>query len=144
MKSALPRVIAFALAAGIAAGPLAAAQQTPTQQLPSSTPPGVTSPSANNTRTNKRDRNDMSPTSGSQSNASSDIDVTANVRQAIVHDDSLSIDAHNVKIISRKGVVELRGPVDSAKKKARIGQLASSVAGITRVDNKLDIATGKH
>lgn len=150
MKPALSRVIVFALAAGMAAAaPLAAAQQTstqqtPAQQLPGSTPAGVTSPSATDTRMNKRDRNDMSPTSGSQSNARGDIKVTAGVRKAIVHDDSLSMDAHNIKIITRKGVVVLRGPVKSAQEKTRIGQLAAGVQGVARVDNQLDIATNKH
>jgi hyperosmotically inducible periplasmic protein len=74
-----------------------------------------------------------------QPNAS--VDLVAQVRKAIVGDDNLSMQAHNVKVVVDHGVVTLRGPVASASEKARVGQLAAGVRGVTRVDNQLDIAT---
>jgi len=39
------------------------------------------------------------------------------IRKAVVADQSLSTDAHNVKIIARHGKVTLKGPVDSDQEK---------------------------
>lgn len=146
MKSALPRVIVAALAAAIATGAMAAAPQTAAaQQTAAHTPPAVTSPAADNTRLNKRDRNDNAPTSGAQSNAKADIKLAAAVRKAIVHDSSLSVKAHNVKVITTGGgMVLLRGPVNGAQEKTRVGQVVQGVAGVTQVDNQLDIDTPTH
>lgn len=138
MKPALPSLAAAALVSALAASSAALAQQsTPTDQP-------VNSQDADNTRTNKRDRNHQSTLPTEQSNASSAVDLVANVRQAIVGDDSLSVKAHNVKVIANGGVVTLRGPVASAQEKARVEQLASSVRGVQRVDNRLDIATDEN
>jgi osmotically-inducible protein OsmY len=138
MKPALPSLAAAALVSALAASSAAMAQQsTPTDQP-------VNSQDADNTRTNKRDRNHESTLPTEQSNASSAVDLVANVRQAIVGDDSLSIEAHNVKVIANGGVVTLRGPVASAQEKARVEQLASSVRGVQRVDNRLDIETDEN
>ena len=56
-------------------------------------------------------------------------------------DKSLSTNAHNVKIITTGGVVTLRGPVKSAAEKDTIGAKAQQTAGVTRVDNQLEIAS---
>lgn len=93
-----------------------------------------------NTRVNKRDRSHETVTPTDQSNDKADIRVAADVRSAIVKDKSLSTKAHNVKIVANGGVVVLRGPVASADEKAKVEKLASSVAGVTRVDNQLDVA----
>jgi hyperosmotically inducible protein len=58
-----------------------------------------------------------------------------------VHDDGLSVKAHNVKVVANNGVVTLRGPVANAQEKARVEQDAARVSGVSRVDNQLDIAT---
>jgi osmotically-inducible protein OsmY len=75
-----------------------------------------------------------------QPNNKADIDVAASVRSAIVDDKSLSMKAHNVKLVASSGVVVLRGPVASADEKARVAKIARAVAGVNRVDNQLDIA----
>lgn len=134
MKLALPSLVAVGLVSALAASPGAMAQQSAPEHP-------VTSQDADNTGTNKRDRDDRNLTPMEQSNASSDVDLVANVRQAIVGDDSLSVKAHNVKIFAKDGAVTLRGPVASAQEKARVQQLASGVRGVNRVDNRLDIET---
>ena len=48
-------------------------------------------------------------------------------------------DAHNVKVITSGGVVTLRGPVKSQQEKAAIDAKAKQVAGVTRVDNFLEV-----
>ena len=42
-----------------------------------------------------------------------DRELTAKIRRSVIADKSLSIYAHNVKIISRDGIVTLKGPVRS-------------------------------
>ena len=95
---------------------------------------------ADNSGKNVRDRNGA-PTSGDQSNAKSDVAITQEIRKAVVADKTLSTNAHNVKIITADGVVTLRGPVKSAAEKATIGAKAQQAAGVTRVDNQLEIAS---
>ena len=56
-----------------------------------------------------------------------------------MHDDSLSMTAKNVKIITENGVVTLRGPVKSAEEKAKIAQLAQSAAGEAKIENQLEV-----
>lgn len=116
----------------ITAAPLAFAQQS----APST---AVSSPSADNTRMNQRDRSSdtMKPTD--QPNDRADIKVAAAVRRAIVKDKSLSMKAHNVKLVAAGGVVTLRGPVTNAAEKARVESIAAAVHGVTRVDNQLDV-----
>ena len=96
---------------------------------------------ADNSGKNVRDRKDGTKTSGDQSNAKADVAITQEIRKAVVADKSLSTNAHNVKIITTDGVVTLRGPVKSAAEKATIGAKAQQVAGVTRVDNQLEIAS---
>ncbi len=95
---------------------------------------------ADNSARNVADRKDSAVTSGDQSNAQADLDATQIIRKAVVADDSLSTNAQNVKIITSRGVVTLRGPVANAEEKANIGRIAQNVAGVTRVDNLIEIA----
>lgn len=108
-------------------------------QPPAAAP--VASPSADNTKLNQRDKahETMKPTD--QPNNRTDIKLAAAVRRAIVKDKSLSIMAHNVKLVAASGVVTLRGPVHSEDEKAKVGQCAASVPGVSNVDNQLDVKT---
>lgn len=96
---------------------------------------------ADNSGKNVRDRKDGAPTSGDQSNTKSDVAITQEIRKAVVADKSLSTNAHNVKIITANGIVTLRGPVKSAEEKATIEAKAKQAAGVSRVDNQLEIAS---
>ena len=94
---------------------------------------------ADDTGRNVRDRARDAPTAGQQSNNSDDVRITREIRQAVVEDDSLSTNAHNVKIITVKGVVTLRGPVKSADERTRIGSLAQHVSGVKKINNQIEI-----
>jgi hyperosmotically inducible protein len=94
---------------------------------------------ADNTARNERDRNSEIPTPGDQAQNKKDLELAANIRKAIVSDDSLSTNAHNVKIITSNGVVTLRGPVKSQQEKAAIEAKAKSVAGVSSVNNMLEV-----
>jgi osmotically-inducible protein OsmY len=68
-------------------------------------------------------------TADQQSAHKSDTDITRDIRRSIVSDKSLSTYAHNVKIITQKGAVTLKGPVNSAEEKQTIAAKAAEVAG---------------
>jgi osmotically-inducible protein OsmY len=93
-----------------------------------------------NSGVNVRDRNDATKTSGDQSESEADRTISQNIRQAVVADDSVSINGKNVKIITAEGVVTLRGPVKSENEKTNIGAKAQQIAGVKKVDNQLEIA----
>ena len=68
-----------------------------------------------------------------------DLQISQDIRKAIVADDSLSLDAHNVKVITAAGVVTLRGPVKSEQEKTAIEAKAKQVAGVNRIDSFLEV-----
>ena len=98
-----------------------------------------TATDADNTARNSRDRDGATQTAGDQAENETDRKISANVREAVVADNSLSMNAHNVKIITKDGVVTLRGPVKTAGEKTSVAAKAQKVAGVKRVDNRLEI-----
>jgi hypothetical protein len=95
---------------------------------------------ADNSGKNARDNTEAALTPGDQSNSEADIKITQSIRKAVTDDDSLSVNAHNVKIITNGGVVTLRGPVKSEQERASIAAKAQQVSGVTRVNNQLEVA----
>jgi len=65
--------------------------------------------------------------------------VRQTIRKAVVDNDSLSTNAHNVKIITVDGAVTLRGPVKTAEEKATVEALAQKASGVKSVDNQLEV-----
>lgn len=100
---------------------------------------GQTTPKADNTTMNSRDKGGGTLTPQQQTNRISDRELLAAVRRAVVGDKSLSTSGHNVKILATDSVVTLRGPVRSVEEKTRIEKLAQDVAGVTSVENQLDV-----
>src|SRR5262245_66652918 len=72
---------------------------------------------ADNTARNARDSNGKTVTPTDQSENEGDRAITQRVRKAVVDNDALSSNAHNVKIVTANGVVTLRGPVNTAQEK---------------------------
>jgi hyperosmotically inducible protein len=95
-------------------------------------------PNADNTAKNVRDRDDQTETATDQSNDPADVKMTAAIRKMVVADDSLSMMAKNVKIITVGGVVTLRGPVETDKEKAAIESHAKH-AGAKNITNELEV-----
>ena len=93
-----------------------------------------------NTGRNERDRRDAALTPMDQSNDPKDLELTQQIRKAVVADDQLSTNAHNVKIIAAEGVVTLRGPVNSADEKAKVEATAERIAGANKVRSQLEVA----
>jgi hypothetical protein len=93
---------------------------------------------ADNTKVNTRDRKD-SLTPMDQSNSAAQIEVTANIRKGIMGDKTISFNGKNVKIITVGTRVTLRGPVKSSKERTAIEGIAKRTAGVSDVDNQLEI-----
>lgn len=110
----------------------------PAPQTPS-TPRATTTPDADNTARNKRDVDEAAKTPMDQGQTASDVKITAEIRRAVMEDKGMSMNAQNCKIITDKGGVTLRGPVDTQAEKDRIGAIAKGVAGVTSVDNQLEV-----
>jgi osmotically-inducible protein OsmY len=94
---------------------------------------------ANNTATNQRDRSGETKTSGDQSNTSDDLQITQAIRRGLMKDDNLSSDAKNIKVITANGQVTLRGPVNNAREKTKVEQIAKSAAGGAQIVDQLDV-----
>ena len=136
-------VLACALPLLIACGTNGSTRAERAGTAPAASPAPTTPYQPDNTGVNERDRNDATLTPGDQAETENDRTITRDIREAIVGDDSLSIVAENVKIITVNGVVTLRGPVRDANEKTLIASKAQSIAGVTRVDNQLEIIPGQ-
>jgi osmotically-inducible protein OsmY len=82
-----------------------------------------------NTAVNKRDRNAGEVTADQQKENTADQELTAQIRQSVMADESLSTNAQNIKIISQNGAVTLKGPVDSESERRSIVAKAIAVTG---------------
>ncbi len=78
-----------------------------------------------------------------QSETSSAIRITAAIRRAIMDDKNMSVAAQNCTIIAEDtGVVTLRGVITNQGERDAIEAKARAVAGVTRIDNQLEIKPG--
>ncbi len=91
-----------------------------------------------NTEINIRDKDNKTLTPEDQKETEGDINITAVIRQAAVNNESLSVNAHNIKIITRNGVVTLRGPVESEAEKNKLQDIARQTPGVMQVNNELE------
>jgi hyperosmotically inducible protein len=120
------------LSACLSASPLPRQDQDNAQQ-----------PAPDNSKTNKRDRDKVSPTADQQKTNPTDRELTRKIRVALHQDKSLSTYAHNIKIVTQDGRVTLRGPVRSDEEKASIEAKAAEIAGPGNVTNELEVAAPK-
>lgn len=100
--------------------------------------PMVQDGDASNTGINKRDRGDKTLTPMDQMNNPSDLKITQEIRQALMKDE-FSMDAKNIKVISRNGTVTLRGPVKTAAELEQINVLVKAMPGVKSIDNQLQV-----
>lgn len=98
-------------------------------------PHALRAQAADNTAQNKN----ATPTADNESNAKSDRTTTARIRRALIHDKTLSLDAHNVKIIVRNGNVTLKGPVASQQEKQKVLADAGTVVATAKVNDELTV-----
>jgi hyperosmotically inducible protein len=115
------------------------------QQAPAtpSQPGGSDPTNVDNTKRNSSEQNKNTDTAEKQSNSKDDLALTQKIRQAVMKDDSLSMNAKNVKIIAQDGKITLKGPVESQQEKDTIGAEAGEIAGKDKVDNQLEVKAAK-
>lgn len=111
-----------------------------TNRTASAAPAGTASTRPDNSDVNERDRARSAVTPMDQGESEADRTITQQIRQAVMKDGSLSFTAKNVKIITLNRKVTLRGPVKSAAERTSIEAAAKKVAGVTSVENQLEIA----
>jgi len=80
-----------------------------------------------------------SKTADQQQENTSDRELTAKIRRAVISDKSLSTYGHNVKIIVTGGAVTLKGPVHSEEEKQSIAAKAGEVVGQGKVTNQITV-----
>jgi len=97
------------------------------------------SPHGDNSVRNKIHDGDTAVSAEEQSNDKGDVEITRKIRQGIVKDKSLSTNAHNVKIITVKGSVVLKGPVSNNDEKLKVEQTAAAVAGKEKVVSEIEV-----
>jgi len=95
---------------------------------------------ADNTRINERDKSRSEATADQQKESASDRALTQEIRKSILRDRSLSVYAHNVKIITQDGNVVLKGPVRSVPEKKAVEAKAIAIAGEDRVSSQIQVA----
>jgi hyperosmotically inducible protein len=93
---------------------------------------------ADDTANNVRDRDGKTLTPMDQSSDPKDIEITRQIRKAVMADDSLSTTAKNIKIITIDGTATLRGPVESSSERLNIGKKANVIAP-GKVNNQLEV-----
>ncbi|MEO6828276.1 MAG: BON domain-containing protein [Acidobacteriaceae bacterium] len=90
---------------------------------------------------NSAQNKDRSHTADQQSNKKSDLAITRKIRRSVIADKSLSTYAHNVKIITRHGMVTLKGPVASEEEKQAVVSKAESIVAADKVNNQITVDT---
>lgn len=125
---------------GVFAAAIAMATMVSASHAGEAASPAAAHRSADDTGRNVRDGDGETLTADKQSNDGRDVELTRQVRQAIVKNGKLSTNAHNVKIITNDGVVTLRGPVASAEEKRIVAKMAEKIDGVDKVDDQLEIA----
>lgn len=74
-----------------------------------------------------------------QGTSEADQNLTRKIRRDLMSDDSLSVYAQNVTIVTRDGVVTLQGQVRSEREKSVIQEKARKTAGVSKVVARLDV-----
>jgi len=136
-KLTMPKLLglsALILTAGLTAAGTAGAEQSTAMTLAAKS-------DVEDTGRNVRDKDNKTVTPQKQKSTRGDLKITSAIRKAIVKQKSLSVNAHNVKIITRNGMVTLRGPVENSAEKTELQAIAEKVKGVTQVDNQLEPKT---
>jgi hypothetical protein len=111
---------------------------TPVTPADTTRPSSATAP--DNTAINERDASGATKTPIDQDENQADVSTTAKIRQRILDQEDLSINARNAKVMTQGGKVTLRGPVEDQGEKDTLDRIARDVAGDANVDNQLEIA----
>ena len=96
-------------------------------------------PADNSGRNLSEDGRELTPLD--QGNSTTDITITSTIRASLSDRQDLSINAKNIKIITRDGVVTLRGVVADQRERDIVLKIAGTAADAQRVDDHLDMTS---
>lgn len=106
--------------------------------------PSTASPTTDSYSESKESRSlpgtDTAMTAENQGRTKSDMEMTRMIREKITANEELSIGAQNIKIITNKGRVTLKGTVANAAEKQEVEAIARGVAGQDSVINQTVIS----
>ncbi|MBF0206914.1 MAG: BON domain-containing protein [Oligoflexia bacterium] len=68
-----------------------------------------------------------------------DVQLTRQIRQKLTSDDSLSTSAKNIKIITLRDTVTLKGKLKSQEEIDRVVSIAKELAGSKKIRNKIEL-----
>jgi hyperosmotically inducible protein len=103
---------------------------------------GFANVESDNSAINKRDKkNDYALTADKQGASKADIRISSEIRKSLLSDNSLSLYAQNIKIITVNGLVTLKGPVKTLMEQKSLTDKAKNVAGVSKVVNQTDLMT---
>jgi osmotically-inducible protein OsmY len=125
-------------ACGLCVGMLIACEQRRMDDV-STTRNEAKAVAADNALKNQRDVEGNKPTPIDQGNGEAEVEVTRLIRQEVLAQPNFSVNAQNVKIITQKDAVTLRGPVENSTEKATIERIARSQAGVNQVVSELEV-----
>src|SRR5579885_1169571 len=120
MKNLISKSVLALGASGIMLMAQSTTPQNPQQRTPRSTEPS-------------------SQTTPSGSHTSSDSQMAAKVRQALMDDQAIGTTAHNVHVSSHNGMVTLKGKVNSESEKDAIISKAKQVAGDSNIKDEITV-----
>lgn len=93
-----------------------------------------------NSSRNTRERDAAEKNPADQKGTPADIAITQKIRRALMDDKDLSTYAHNIKIITQDGMVNLKGPVRTTEEKKSCEDKAVAVVGVEKVKSQLEVA----
>lgn len=96
---------------------------------------------AENTGVNNRDRSSQDWTADEQGQSKSDLKITQDVRKAVLDQGSVSMYAKNIKLITKDGMVTLKGTVTSVEERIMIENIASKVSGVNGIQNEIKVVS---
>ncbi|KYG63636.1 hypothetical protein AZI86_12455 [Bdellovibrio bacteriovorus] len=70
-----------------------------------------------------------------------DTELTRSIREQIVADQNLSMRAKNITIISKNGLVTLKGAVATNQEQSRVEEIAKKSSGTKSVVNQTEVST---
>jgi len=70
-----------------------------------------------------------------------DQELAQRVSETLRQDDTLAMAAQNITVLANNGTVTLRGSVGSEQEKNDLAAKAQEVAGVTQVNNELEVSS---
>jgi osmotically-inducible protein OsmY len=81
----------------------------------------------------------QAPSPQDQSDKKEDVELTRKIREEITQHTKLSMNAKNVKIVTKDGVTHLRGAVKTGEEKEIVESIAKRHAGEGKVQSHLEV-----